>query len=284
MRPVEAAARIGLRPPRRPRPAQHLQPVLAAVEGERAFELAGGMHAVAGSVGVEAEQRPHRHPQRELARPGVEVELEPVLPRIERPLDLLVHHRTGGQDALVVEGRQHRPARLAVEVAVDREHPVAQQREQVAEAAVAPAEAVGVGDEHEVVRLGSEQEDVARVEDPQREHGPVALVGLEQQRERVDDHAVGAPQARPGVPGRVAAARAVLGLQLERDPPQGVRAQRLRTRQGHRVNLSRHNGLRSHCDERTRRERRRAEPSRGGPGRRAVLFRLGRQAAGRARR
>ena len=85
------------------------------------------------------------------------------------------------RDALVVEGREHDPARLLVEVAVDREHPVAEQRDQVAEAAVAPAEVVGVGDEHEVVRLRAEHEDVARVEDPQREDRPVALVGLEQQ-------------------------------------------------------------------------------------------------------
>ena len=155
------------------------------------------------------------------------------MPAAQGALDLLVHDAERRLHALVVEGREHDPARLLVEVAVDREHPVAEQRDQVAEAAVAPAEAVGVGDEHEVVRLRAEHEDVARVEDPQREDRAVALVGLEQQVQRVGDHPVRAADAQRGVAGRVAAARAALRLQLESDAPQRVGADRLGPGQGH---------------------------------------------------
>ena len=67
----------------------------------------------------------------------------------------------------------------------------------------------------------------------------MALVGVEQEAERVDDHAVGPADARRDVAGRVAAARAALGLQLERDALQRVGADRLRAREGHAVNLHR---------------------------------------------
>ena len=177
-----------------------------------------------------------------------------------------------------MEGGEHDLPRLAVEVAVDREHPVAEQRDQVAEAAVAPAEAVGVGDEHEVVRLRAEQEDVARVEHAQREHRAVALVGLEQQRERVGDHAVRAPHARRVVARRVAAARPALGLELEHDAPQRVGADRLRARQRHGVNLHSTTWCRD-CRDRCLRARARGPGPRRGRG---VLRRPARDAGRRA--
>ena len=60
---------------------------------------------------------------------------------------------TDAVDLLAVEGGQHDLPRAAVEVAVDREQPVAEQRDQVAEVAFAPDEVAGVRDEDVVVGL-----------------------------------------------------------------------------------------------------------------------------------
>ena len=84
------------------------------------------------------------------------------------------------------------------------------------------------GDEHEVVRLRPEHEDVAGVEDPQREDRAVALVGLEQQPQRVDDHAVRAAHARRVVARADSRRGPGARLQLEGDAPQRVGADRLR--------------------------------------------------------
>ena len=68
-------ARALQRRPGRARAAQDLEPVVAAVVGERALELARRDRArLRAPVGVEAEQRSHRHAQREVARPAVEVD------------------------------------------------------------------------------------------------------------------------------------------------------------------------------------------------------------------
>src|SRR5688572_32128865 len=64
-----------------------------------------------------------------------------------------LHRRAVAGDSLAVERRQHDLARAAVIVAVDRQQAVAEQRDQVAEAAVAPDEVLGARDEHEVVGL-----------------------------------------------------------------------------------------------------------------------------------
>src|SRR3954451_16734308 len=55
---------------------------------------------------------------------------------------------------------------------------------------------------------------MARVEDPQAEYGPVARVGVQQQAQRIGDHAVRGPGARPQVAGRVRRRRAALGEQV----------------------------------------------------------------------
>jgi hypothetical protein len=84
-----------------------------------------------------------------------------------------------------VERRHHDPAGTVVVVAVDRQQAVAEQRDQLAEVALAPVEVLCVRDEHVVVRLGAEHEHEALVEEPHAEHRPVLLVAPEQQRERV---------------------------------------------------------------------------------------------------
>ena len=84
-------------------------------------------------VGVQAEQRAHRDPQRQHARPGVQVDRRrparqpPTARATSSSIDRL---RLG--DLVAVERRQHDPARAAVELAVDRQQPVAEQRDHVA--------------------------------------------------------------------------------------------------------------------------------------------------------
>ena len=163
---------------RAPRPAQHLKEVLALIEGQTALEGRGDVDA--GPIGVEPEQGPHRHPHRHVSRPVVEVHSVARPPAIERPLGLLGHDPGRGGDALAVKQRQHDPPRAVVVLAVRGQKAVADQRDQVAEAAVAPAELVAVGDEDEPVRLRAEHEHVDRVEDPDREDRSVLLVGGEQ--------------------------------------------------------------------------------------------------------
>ena len=57
-----------------------------------------------------------------------------------------------------MEGGQHDLARAAVVLAVGRQQAVAEERDEVAHAALAPAEVVGVGDGHVVVGLRAEHE------------------------------------------------------------------------------------------------------------------------------
>ena len=221
--PVEPAARVEQAGERGARPAQDLEPVLLAVEGERALELARGVEAVAPRVGVQPEQRAHRDAQRQPARPGVDVDPVARAPRFDRPPDLLLHRRERGGDPVAVEGGQHDPPRAPVELAVDREQAVAEQRDQVGEAAVAPREVGRVRDEDAVVRGRAEHEHHARREHAQAEHGPVALVGVEQQAERVRDDAMRAAHARDHVAGRERGGRGELGAQVVRDAPERVR-------------------------------------------------------------
>ena len=185
---ISASRRVRARhhpPPRRPGPAQDLVRVVARPEAERLLELVRRVDpARARPVGVEPEERAHRDPQRQLAREAVEVEGRVGADAIERLPRLGGHDRVRGLDALAVEGRQHDPAALAVEVAVDREQPVAQQRDEVAHEPAPPREVGGVRDRHEVVGLGPQHEDHVGVEDPDREHRPEALVAVQQDRQR----------------------------------------------------------------------------------------------------
>ena len=82
----------------------------------------------------------------------------------------------------------------------------------------------GVRDEDAVVRLRPEHEHDARGQHAQAEHGPVALVGVEQQAERVGDHR-GACAARDGItsPGGNGRGRAQLGQQVVGDAHERVR-------------------------------------------------------------
>ena len=72
-----------------------------------------------------------------------------------------------------------------MELAVDREQPIAHQADQVAKVAVAPDEVGGMGDGHVVVGLRTEHEHDVRVEQAQREHRSEPLICTEQQRQRV---------------------------------------------------------------------------------------------------
>ena len=221
--PVEPAAGVEQAGERRARAAQDLEPVLLAVEGERPLELARGVEAVAARVGVQAEQRAHRDAQRQPARPGVDVDPVAGAPRRDRAADLVVHRRQRRGDPLAVEGGQHDPARAPVELAVDRQEAVAEQRDQVGERAVAPGEVGRVRDEDPVVGGRAEHEHHARRQHAQAEHGPVALVGVEQQAERVGHHAMGAAHARDHVAGRERRGRRELRPQVVRDAPERVR-------------------------------------------------------------
>jgi hypothetical protein len=115
-----------------------------------------------------------------------------------------------------------------VEVAVDRQQAVAEQRDQVREAAVAPGEVLRVGDEDAMVRGRAQHEHDARREHAHAEHGPVALVGVEEQSERVRDHPVRAPHRRHHVAGRVGRRRPQLGLEVGRDADERVGRDRRR--------------------------------------------------------
>ena len=199
---VQLAARVGQRRPRRARAAQHLQPVVAPVVGERALELARGIGPRRALFGVDPEQRAQRDAQRELAAPGVHVDPVAGAPRGDRAVDLLLHRAERGGDPLAVERRQHDPARAPVELAVDGEQPVAEQRDQVGEPPVAPGEVGGVRDQDAVVGGRADHEHHAGAQHAQAEDGAVALVGVEQQAERVGDHAVRAPDGRQHVAGR----------------------------------------------------------------------------------
>ncbi len=101
---------------------------------------------------------------------------------------------TAGRDLLAVEGRHHDPARAVVVGVVDRQQAVAEQRDQVAEARLAPVEVLRVGDGDEVVGLGAEHEDHRVVQEAGAEDRPVLLVEGEQQRQRVARRLQGAAE------------------------------------------------------------------------------------------
>ncbi len=190
--------------PGRERSAEHAQGVVAGVEGQGLLEQGGGVdRARGGAVGIQAEQRAHGDAQGQPARPGVEVDgLAGNEGAVQRGGGLLDHRVERGEDALAVEGGEHDLAGGAVKVAVGREQAVAGEADQVAEVGGAPEEVGGVGDGDVVVGLGPEREHGVGVEEPEREDGPEALVGLEQQRQGVVGEALGAGKRGRGFPGR----------------------------------------------------------------------------------
>jgi hypothetical protein len=233
-RTVEPAAGGEHLRPRGARAAQHLQPVVAAEEGERLLEVPGRVAAgPARPVGVDPEEGAQGDAQGQAARPAVDLDDVAGAPARDGRLGLLAHGLLGGGDALAVEGGEHDAAVAVVALAVDGQEPVAEQRDELAEAAVAPAEGVGLRDEHLVVGLGAEDEDVARVEDPQREHGTVPLVGVEQQPQGIADHPGGPAQAEVDVAGRQPPGRPALPGQLRRHPAHRVDGQARRGGDGH---------------------------------------------------
>ena len=160
--------------------------------------------ARAGVVGVEAEQRPHRDPHRQVAHPARRRRRSPPAAAPPSAASASARHRLDRRlDLLAVEGGHHDPPGAVVVAAVDRQQAVAEQRDQVAEAALAPVEVLRVGDGDVVVGLGAEHEDDPRVQQPQAEDRPVALVAGEQQRQRVVGHLAGAREAEAGRPGRI---------------------------------------------------------------------------------
>jgi hypothetical protein len=125
--PVELLRRAPQPGPRGERAAQEARGVFGGVKGQRLLEQCRGVRAPGGLlVWVQAEQRPHRDPHRQAARPRVQVHAPPRRHLLQRALGLLDHHPRGGRDPLAVERGQHDLARAAVELAVDRQQPVAQ--------------------------------------------------------------------------------------------------------------------------------------------------------------
>ena len=78
------------------------------------------------------------------------------------------------------DGHHQAPGALVI-VAVGRYQPVAQQGNELAVHALAPAELLSIGDEQEVLCLRAEHHDAEPVKEPHGEDRPVALVGSEQQ-------------------------------------------------------------------------------------------------------
>jgi hypothetical protein len=117
-----------------------------------------------------------------------------------------------------VEGGHHDRAGPVVVVLIDGEEAVAEQRDQVAEARLAPVEVLGVADGDVVVRLGAEHEDDARVQQSQAEDRAVLFVGAEQERQRVVGDRVSAGVAEARLPRREPAAAAPLVGEIAGDP------------------------------------------------------------------
>ena len=223
--------------PRRARPAEHLEHVVGAPEGQRLLELVRGIHAVARLVRVEAEERAHRDAQREVARPGVDVDGLARPPVGQGELGLVDHRLHRGGDPLAVEGGEHDPAGAVVVLAVDGEQPVAEQRDQVAHAAVAPAEVLGAGDGDVVVGLRADHEHDRAVEQADGEDRPEALVGLEHHRQRLVVEALRAAHREAREAGRVGHLGGALVAHVEDEAAQGAGVDLGRERRGHEDSL-----------------------------------------------
>ena len=202
--PVELLRRALQAGVRRQWAAQEARGVFGGVERQRALEQTRRVRAPRGlAVGVEPEQRAHRHPHRQPPRPAVQVHAAFRRQLLQRAFGLLAHHVDRRRDPLAVECRQHDLARAAVEVPVDRQQPVAQQPDQVAEVRLAPDEVLRVRHRHVVVGRRPQHEHDVAVQHFEREHRPVLLVALQQQRQRIVGEASCARHAEAGVAGWV---------------------------------------------------------------------------------
>ena len=241
--PVERAGCLLQTRPGREGAAEHAQGVVGGVEGESLLEQAGGIdRARGGAIGVEPEERAHGDAEGKAAGPRVEVDLGAGGEPVERGGGLLDHHVDRGGDPLAVKAGEHDQARAAVEVAVDREQPVAHQADQVAEVRFAPGEVGGVGDGDVVVGGGPEHEDDVAVEEPQREDRPEALVGLEQHRQRLVREAPGAREREARLAGRKGNGGGALLAQVAEQRGERVAAKERRRsneRHGRRLEQSR---------------------------------------------
>lgn len=202
---------------------QQPQPEVDPVVVQGALEVLGRGGALAGLVGVEPEQGPHRDPHRQVAHPLIDVDHLAGPQRRDRLPRLDLHRIHRGTELFAVEGRQHDRPGAVVVILVDRQQAVAEQRDQVAEARLAPVEVLRVADGDEVVGLGAEHEDAADVQQAHAEDRPVLFVGAEQQRQWVVRDLVGAREAEVTGTGREPAPRAQLGSDVPSDPPQRVR-------------------------------------------------------------
>ncbi len=205
-----------------PRPAEHAHPGIRAVPVERPLEVVRRRGARVAVVGVEAEERPHGDPHREVPCPVVDVDDLAGPPRVKR-LTGLGHHRLDRRlDPLAVERRHHDPPRSVVVGVVDGQEAVAEERDEVAEAALAPVEVVRVRDRDVVVRLGPEHEDVPHVEEPHAEDRPVLLVEGEHQPQRVAHEVARADQVEVLRPRREPFRVPALAPEVRGDPPERV--------------------------------------------------------------
>ena len=210
------------------RAAERLEEVVAPVEAERPLELAGQVHVADGAVRVQAEEGAQRDAQGQLAGPALDVDAVPRPPGGEGAIGLLHHRRGRGREVLAMEGGQDDAPGPAVVGAVDGQQAVAEQRDEVAEGALAPAEPVGLGDEDGVVGLRAEGEDDVGVEDPDREDRAVTLVGVEQDGQGIDQHPARADEREPRRPGGQASGHLPLLAQVVTHAQEGVRGQRAR--------------------------------------------------------
>ena len=182
---VEHFARGEHLAPGRARAAQEAEREIDPVELEGPLEVLGRGRAFAGLVGVEPEQGAHRDPHRQPPHPLVDVDDLAAAQHLDRRRRLVDHRLDRGGDLLAVEGGHHRRPGVVVVVVVDRQQAVAEQRDQVAEARLAPVEVLRVGDRHVVVGLRPEHEDDLGVEQAQGEDRPELFIAAEQDRQRV---------------------------------------------------------------------------------------------------
>jgi hypothetical protein len=149
-------------------------------------------------VRVEPEQRSHRDPHREGSHPLVDVDASARLQPVDRGVRLAGHRRHRGLDLLPVKRRHHHPALAIVVAAVDRQQAVTEQRDEIAEASLAPAEVLRVGDGDVLVRLRPEHEDDPSVEEADAEDRAELLVERQEDRQRVVGEAPRAGEVEVG--------------------------------------------------------------------------------------
>ena len=101
-----------------------------------------------------------------------------------------------------MERRQQQHPEVAVVGAVDVEQAVAEQPPQVREATLAPLEGIELADQDLVVDLSPDRPYDRVVQDPNREHGPVAALVREQHAQRIGDRVAGVGPTGPDAPGR----------------------------------------------------------------------------------